>query len=671
MNINYRPEIDGLRALAVISVILYHAELYFFDVKIFKGGYIGVDIFFVISGYLITSIIYKELLNKNSFSYLNFYKRRARRILPALLFVMLVTIPFAWKTMIPSDFIDYAKSILYSLGFTSNFYFWYTGQAYAAESSLIKPFLHTWSLSVEEQYYIFFPIIFLIIFKFFKKYLLSIIFLGFFLSIGLADWLSKNHPGVNFYMLPTRGWELLAGSLLAYYEIKFGRENKSTTLNLVLPTLGFVLVLYSFLFFSEQTRHPSVYTLIPVIGVSLIIWFSSKKDYLTNVLSSRILVGTGLISYSLYLWHYPIFAFARIKGIFYDNLIFIGALTVLLSLISYFLIERPARNKNFRFSYVLTPIICTYLFLSVFNSNIISNYGYKHRIPEILNLEKVKVLRSPKNFKLCHHFNSIQCAFNTSSSKKVFLIGDSHMAQISADLKDELVDRDYQFITSTIAACIYYPGFNIVSVKTNKIDKCNNKYFENLRQILIDQKNAIIIFGGRYPVYLNKTWFDNQEGGVEGKEYEAKFVSVGKYKDIQTSFKSEILELSKKNKIILIYPIPEVGWKISRKLFNSLPKDFDKIQEYLIKENFITTSHDVYKERSKTSFDLLDSVKNQNIYRVYPHKLFCDKLIPDRCLTHDDKNLFYEDDDHVSLQGAKMINKLILKEIKKIENNSN
>ena len=129
-------------------------------------------------------------------------------------------------------------------------------------------------------------------------------------------------------MLPTRGWELLAGSLLAYYEIKFGRENKSTTFNLVLPTLGFVLVLYSFLFFSEQTRHPSVYTLIPVIGVSLIIWFSSKKDYLTNVLSSRILVGTGLISYSLYLWHYPIFAFARIKGIFYDKLIFIGALTV-------------------------------------------------------------------------------------------------------------------------------------------------------------------------------------------------------------------------------------------------------------------------------------------------------------------------------------------------------
>ena len=147
MKITYRPEIDGLRAIAVIAVILYHSQINIFGHKSFKGGFIGVDIFFVISGYLISSIIFKELFLKGSFSFKNFYERRIRRILPALLFVMLASLPFAWLYMRPTIFIDFSKSILYSIGFSSNFYFWYSGGRYGAESELLKPFLHTWSLS--------------------------------------------------------------------------------------------------------------------------------------------------------------------------------------------------------------------------------------------------------------------------------------------------------------------------------------------------------------------------------------------------------------------------------------------------------------------------------------------------------------------------------------------
>ena len=152
MQITYRPEIDGLRAIAVISVILYHGQITILDNQSFKGGFIGVDIFFVISGYLITSIILKELVSKGSFSFKNFYQRRVRRILPVLLFVILASLPFAWMYMLPSSFVDFSKSILYSLGFNSNFYFYYSGQQYNAESGLLKPFLHTWSLSVVEQF---------------------------------------------------------------------------------------------------------------------------------------------------------------------------------------------------------------------------------------------------------------------------------------------------------------------------------------------------------------------------------------------------------------------------------------------------------------------------------------------------------------------------------------
>ena len=144
MKLTYRPEIDGLRAIAVGAVVLYHSQISIFGEKVFKGGFIGVDIFFVISGYLITSIILKELITTGSFSFKYFYERRIRRILPALLLVMLVSLPFAWMYFIPSSFIDFSKSILYSLGFSSNFYFHYSGQEYGAIDGLLKPFLHTW-----------------------------------------------------------------------------------------------------------------------------------------------------------------------------------------------------------------------------------------------------------------------------------------------------------------------------------------------------------------------------------------------------------------------------------------------------------------------------------------------------------------------------------------------
>ena len=295
MKLTYRPEIDGLRAIAVGAVILYHARITIFDYQPFKGGFIGVDIFFVISGYLITSIILKELVTTGSFSFKNFYERRIRRILPALIFVMLVSLPFAWMYLFSSNFIDFSKSILYSLGFSSNFYFHFSGQQYGAESGLLKPFLHTWSLSVEEQFYILFPIILLISFKYFKKYLIYILIIGFLISLGLADWGSRNYPSLNFYILPTRGWEILAGSILAYIEITQGYRSKTKILNLLLPSFGLILIGHSILFFNESTFHPSFYTFSPVIGVCLIIWFSSKDEFVTKILSTKLFVGIGFI----------------------------------------------------------------------------------------------------------------------------------------------------------------------------------------------------------------------------------------------------------------------------------------------------------------------------------------------------------------------------------------
>ena len=315
IKIRYRPEIDSLRAISVLAVIIYHAKINILGYAFLPGGYLGVDIFFVISGYLITSIIFKELNNHNKFSFKNFYLKRARRILPALLFLLFCSIPLAWFSLLPSAFIDFAKSIYFSIGFSSNFYFYLTGLEYGAVSGLLKPLLHTWSLSVEEQFYILFPITIIFIYKFFRKYLLLFLVVFFILSFFMHLTMSKEFPSLTFYFLHTRIWELIAGSILAYLEVKFGCRSRNKVLNSFMPIIGLILISFSILFFDSNIFNPSILILLTIIGTCILIWFSNDNNLVKKILSHKLFVSIGLISYSLYLWHYPIFSFAKSSGI--------------------------------------------------------------------------------------------------------------------------------------------------------------------------------------------------------------------------------------------------------------------------------------------------------------------------------------------------------------------
>ena len=680
MKITYRPEIDGLRAIAVGSVILYHAQITVFGYQPFKGGFVGVDIFFVISGYLITSIILKELVTTGFFSLKHFYKKRIRRILPALLFVKLVSLPFAWMYFMPNSFVDFSKSILYSLGFSSNFYFHYSGQQYGAESGLFKPFLHTWSLSVEEQFYILFPITLLVTFKYFRKYLIHILILGFAISLGLADWGSRNHPSFNFYVLPTRGWELLAGSIIAYFEINNGNRSKNKTLNLILPTIGLLLIGHSILFFNDKMFHPSFYTLSPIIGVCLFIWFSNKKEIITKILSTKLFVGIGLISYSLYLWHYPIFAFARYTEFIssasnMDRKIILGLFVFLGSIITYYFIEKPARNKDFKFKSILKLITASYLILIIFNSIIAVNGLSFFKIgDDIMNeknnnlILKKKILSSVRisSNDICYNPDDLeQCIFNKLSKRSVYLVGDSVMGSLILNLKDKVLNKNYRFVTSIHGDCLFFPGFNRVNANVKSIaigtidKKCNDAYFSKLKKDIKNYKNSIIIIGGRFPLSLNLYRFEGVPEGGKANKWEHKYTPVGKFDSIQSSFKSLIEDLQKDNHVILIYPVPVLSFNIHRRLSSSQDN------------GNLTTSYEVFKERTKSSFDMLNQTKGTNIHRIYPHKLLCNTLIKKRCVAKDDKNIFYRDDIHLSSKGAGMINNLIMKEIEKIELKSN
>ena len=677
--LNYRPEIDGLRAISVIAVILYHVEPEFIILnhQPFKGGFIGVDIFFVISGYLITKIILKELFETGSFSFKYFYERRIRRIVPPILFVIIVSIIFSWIYLLPPNFTDYAKSIIYTIGFSSNFYFFYSGLEYGSLDGFFKPFLHTWSLSIEEQFYLIFPISLFFIFKFYKKKLLTFFITIIILSLLIANFSSKNFPDVSFYFLHTRMWELTSGSLLAYLEIKKGYRSQNNIMKIYMPYVGLILILHSFIFFYDEMFHPSIYTLSPVIGTCLIIWFADKRYFITKILSSKIFVSIGLISYSLYLWHYPIFVYERIidisNGDTIKKIIFTFPLILILSILSYFIVEKPARDKKVNFKKLLTLIILVSLSLLAFNYYVLSKEGIKSRSPELLKTNFVSfpwTLLNNGNKEVCYNSDKKGCIFNyhplethVSKIKKIYAIGDSHMATVSWAIKDKIVSKDYQFNTIN-SECIFFPEFQLVDNKTKKISKnCNKDYFSQILEELKKNENSIIIFIGRFPLYLNKSYFNNMEGGKELDQFLKTLERNGKFETIQQSFVETVSDLSENNKIILIYPIPEAGWHVPNKINSQFSKNLIKSKNLKIKK--ITTSYDIYKKRTKSSFEMLDSLQNQNIFRIYPHKLFCNSEMKNRCITHDDTNIFYADDDHLSTVGSKLLGNQILEQIEK------
>ena len=525
MKIIYRPEIDGLRALAVLSVIFYHSNISFFDRHPFKGGYLGVDIFFVISGYLITLLILKELYLTGNFSFKYFYERRIRRIIPTLLIVILMSIPFSFIFLLPEDLLNYTESIISSLAFVSNFYFYFSGQEYDTIDALHKPFLHTWSLSVEEQFYILFPILLFWLFKKFKSYLLTILLIIFLFSLQIADWGTSNFPILNFYILPTRVWELMAGSLLAYYELQLGHRNKIKSLNLIFPSIGMFLIANSIVFFNHDTPYPSFYSLIPVLGTCMLIWFSSKDELITKILSSKLFVGFGLISYSLYLWHYPIFAFARINFDNLTNTIILLSLIIIifLSILTFFFIEKIFRNKNLEFNKVLvfiivsTILIFSYFFIVLFKDGKLNSINTSIELTKnspIYNSE-CKYSTSVKDYKTDDYFKNQFDKCIDKHKKFILVLGDSH----SIDLFNILskYSSDDEFIV----------GFNKGGCRPNSKVSTKCHYLNSLKFIENYKKSIKHIFYNQKGSYfLTNIGNSNQAGLSEFRELPINIIEI-------------------------------------------------------------------------------------------------------------------------------------------------
>lgn len=322
----------------MVPVILYHAGF-----SAFGGGYVGVDVFFVISGYLITTIIADEI-DQGRFSLLHFYERRARRILPALLLVILACLPFCWFWLMPRDLESFAYSVLAVVTFTSNFFFW-NSTGYFDTMAELQPLLHTWSLAVEEQYYIFFPLLMMLIWRRSVVPILAVLLVA---SLLLAEWALAVDPAGAFFLLPSRAWELLIGALIALYLRKSGPPPIGAAVGGALAASGIALIVFAIAAYSESTRFPGVSALPPAIGTAMVILFTQKGSVAHRVLTLKPLVWVGLISYGAYLWHQPVFAlfqhrFGRTD--FADHALLLILLSFALAYLGYRIVEQPFRRR--------------------------------------------------------------------------------------------------------------------------------------------------------------------------------------------------------------------------------------------------------------------------------------------------------------------------------------
>lgn len=677
---DYKPHIDGLRALAVLPVIFFHADL-----NLFEGGFIGVDIFFVISGYLITNIILRDLIEKK-FSFKNFYLRRVRRILPILTFVTIISLLISLFLMPDEQLKFFSKQIISVVLLISNFFFW-KNTSYFDPNSELQPLLHTWSLGVEEQFYIFFPLFLFFIWKKIKNKLILTLIIFFILSLTLSQIggnfkiqnLSNDFPyfilpfdffwqagSANFYLPFGRIWELLAGSLLAVVTSKKKINDKKS--NDYFSFIGLSLILFSIFTYSENIQYPSIFTVLPVVGTVLLITFSTKDTLSYKILSFKPLVFFGLISFSLYLWHQPLLAFNRIHfGVslsLYHKFIIILA-TFFLSVMSWKFVELPFRNKKIiNDKKLIVSVLSTSFFLLIISSLILSSKinSVKKSLPDNI----LKTFQS-ENIKNCFdidysHLDNKNwfCEIGDQSKDISFvLIGDSHALSLKSVFDNAAKFKNKKGIFTGISGCPGLLGINSITSNTNKrnCNLLNKKLFKFVKEKEIKK----IFLASRWTYYTVGDLAKNNFNLISKEEDSLSNKNISKLATIHGIRKTLKEYQNFDVNIVFIHQVPEQVYDpkyVYQKSMNFKKKEVNKkkLLEYAINVN-------QHLDHQKFIRNNLNAIKREfsNLKQIDFDNIFCDSS---KCL-HGSKNAsYYADKNHLSIIGAMKT----LEEIKELFN---
>lgn len=630
MNAKYRPEIDGLRAVAVLPVILFHAGS-----PLFSGGYVGVDVFFVISGFLITSIILDDLEN-NRFSIVDFYERRARRILPALIVIIAACIPFGWLWMGSEDFAGLAKSAAATALFSSNILFW-SESGYFDASAELKPLLHTWSLAVEEQFYIFFPLLLLALVRFRKKVSATPLVLMLLTSLALCEWAAYALPKANYFLLPTRGWELLIGSVAAVYTRGRARAAEGKIAE-ILSAAGLALLLSSIFLYNSSTPFPSLYALLPTIGTSLIILFAQQGTLTNKLLASRPLVQIGLISYSAYLWHQPLLAFARHRAIGEVSPVVLSVIVVAifpLSYITWRFIENPFRNRAaFSRNFIFSASIASLLLVTALSSIAILNNGFPGREFSGITLGALDShLRANHGLsKSCDIDFTVSNACVAGKNPSVVLWGDSYAMHLAPALESSATQKSFR--QHTVNACSPIIGIAALGYDAagRWAEKCIEQNKKVLDWIIAQPSIELVIMASPFsPLSKGKIFYD-------GKVRDYSYTQVLE----RTKNTIQLLKDAGK-KVVLVAPPPKTGEDLGRCYSKAIRFDSNpKVCDFQVKD---------LNEPYKWAESFL-----KDIERVAPVLWLSDLLCNNGvCMTSLGGAPLYRDTGHLSVSGAKVL----------------
>lgn len=645
--IEYRPDIDGLRALAVLSVILYHAGL-----ESLSGGYIGVDIFFVISGYLITSIIYSEL-NRSVFSFKLFWMRRARRILPAAL-TMVLTCLIVFAFLYPETlYEDFLKSLVSQSIFSANIYFWQTS-GYFESAAELKPLLHTWSLSVEEQFYFIFPFLLWTLHKFRKTLTLIILIIGCASSLALSILGTFDYPDASFYLLPTRAWELGAGAALAIYLTT--NEPKHHWPKELASVIGLVSVIFPMFVFTKDTSFPSYNALAPVLGTCLLIWSSSNgKTFIGRIFSGKYFVYIGLISYSMYLWHWPIIVAVNWVYAPEHNMAFtvlILGLTFFAAYVSYKFIESPLRkNKAIFTNKIVAVTSClasiALIAIGIFlidrgNSLLVDPTG---KISNYYN----QAISSEENRGQCSDLiyinkEKVSCSINENNygtPPDIYVWGDSHAGALLPAISDISKQGNLNIKFAIHNGC--QPVAGMRRVDSNFMCK---EFNDKVLNEITEEKPKVLLLIGSFVENISV-------GKLRAVQSELSVSSVHAYPEFEHQFNDTINFIKKSNP----------GTKII--VFTEPPRfPLNPVNEYLRRKTLKiegTTSFVSLNEHYRRIGSIYDAIDQANIdSRLDYATFFCPE---EYCIDSFNGKSLYKDASHISNYGAHVLSPLIYNDL--------
>lgn len=645
--LKFRKDINFLRALAVVSVVVFH-----FSPSVLSGGFAGVDVFFVISGFLMTKIISDRILH-SEFSLLQFYIDRARRIIPALFVLCTSLLVLGWFFFTPLDYSELSLQISYALTFFSNLLFWSQG-GYFESASHEKILLHTWSLSVEWQFYLIYPIFFMLLSRYLtERRVLFGLIITTLCGYGLSIYMSQKSPSAAYFLLPTRFWEMTLGGIAVFINRPFRNSMNS----FFVAAFGACLILLSMLFISQENQWPGYLAIIPTFGTFLILICNLDL----KLYGLKVFELLGRWSYSIYLWHWPIvvflYFFESLKGLY----ILVGILfSIVLGWCSYTYIEQSYIKK--KLSIKGAAFIPSCLFISIF---FIAFYIYA--FDGLVNRADDKVMAAskgmddkPPSYSLCSFTNSELgqlnvCNFSNDTFKvkrleetttpSVIVIGDSH----SSSLIYSVIDSAKKFDVSNLIfmshpACLSIPGAKVNG--NEKYTLSCNVFSKNIQLLLNNYPNVPVIMAHRLPLYF---YGYNEKETLNDINLFSDFESINKHsKALELIYKDYILELAEGRALYLLSPVPEqvvnVPKYTSRRLMLGL-------------YSFKGINYEDYIRRIGNIPSLLDSivVKNPNVTILKPHEILCNKSL---CISEVGGKPLYYDDDHLSLTGADYINEI-------------